>query len=537
MSSRILRSTPVGFILAATCFACEPPAPGPQGDSHTNWLRTCEVDQDCGALACICGVCTLSCSDEAACSTIGGASCLPAGESPGVARCNPGQAPELRMCLPPAAPSSQVQVDTSKQFQRLTGFGATVAYVEDELSTFSDRVALDDAMFARLGLDVLRFRNRYGEVPDSSLAQAAAIVTAATRSLGRRPLVLLGSWSPPAALKQNAGTFCGNNPSTCTLAKTASGEFNYAGLAAHFRHSLDAYARVGFNPDYLSIQNNPDWVPSGGIALEACRFLPSEGSAEVQVNGVSVSANFPGYRQAMAAVLGALRDMPARPRMLAPDLSGLNGAERYLNVLDTSEFDAIGHHLYGSSAAAVDVVGMRNLSQLRDQAGVPLFQTEMQANGFDTAVLIHHTLVDGGAAMYLQGALIGPVSGPIANPSALVGTAGDSFVLQDAYFAMAHYARFTDPGWTRVQASTTTDGLLSNAWLAPDHSSLSVVLINTGVVALNVALDLGDEPVRAAHLTLSAFDGVERMSDRGEWVAGNSISLPPHSIATLSADE
>jgi len=536
MNSRFLTLPSLLFVLGVLAPACDPPAPGPQGDSHTNWLRTCEADDECGALSCVCGLCTLTCSADADCSSMQGAACLPPSQSGNAALCNEQRPLAVGMCLP-EAPPSQVAVDTSLQFQTLTGFGATVGYAEDELSAFTDRAALDEALFAGLGLDVLRFRNRYGEVPDETLSQATAIVSAATASLGRAPLVLLGSWSPPAALKQNGATFCGSDPTTCKLTRNAAGDFDYAGLAEYFKSSLAAYAKVGFLPDYLSIQNNPDWVPSGGAVNEASRFLATEGKLDVAVNGVKVSVSYPGYREALDAVLEALGDLPTRPRMLAPDLSGLSGTERYIGALQGAPFDAIAHHLYGTDARNFDLDGLRTVAQLHDDMGMPVFQTEMQANGFDTAVLMHHALVDGGASMYLQTALVGPLSGPAMNSTALVGLGDGELVLQGPYFAMSHYSRFTDPGWVRVAASTEAEGLLTSAWLAPDHASLAVVLTNTSSARRAVSLSLGTEKVSSARVTLSAFDGAERMSDLGAWSPGRSIVLPARSIATVLIEE
>lgn len=56
--------------------------PGPIGnvDSESHWLRPCADDTQCGALACICGVCSRSCRDvecggEATCAPLGADTC------------------------------------------------------------------------------------------------------------------------------------------------------------------------------------------------------------------------------------------------------------------------------------------------------------------------------------------------------------------------------------------------------------------------------------------------------------------------------
>lgn len=40
-------------------------------DSHTHWLKDCQVDGDCGALSCICGVCTKACDEGVDCASFG----------------------------------------------------------------------------------------------------------------------------------------------------------------------------------------------------------------------------------------------------------------------------------------------------------------------------------------------------------------------------------------------------------------------------------------------------------------------------------
>lgn len=533
------------FSVLCAAVACESPTSGPRTDSHTNWLRTCSNDGECGPLSCICGLCTQPCQNDLACGAdTPGAACLGADDAgaqaacsgirPPTSMCLPrcdaeqgcavGQACVAGACLPQSSPGVTVTVDTSVQMQALTGFGATVGYAEGELATMSDRAALDQTMFAELGLDVLRFRNRYAEVPDGTLAQAQQLVAAATASLGRRPLVLLSSWSPPPALKQNASVFCAGDPAHCTLSRAPTGGFDYAGFAAHWRATLEAYARVDFHPDFIGIQNNPDWAPPLGRAFEACKFLPTEGKA--LADGVSTA--YPGYAEALRAVQASLVDLPERPQLLGPELSGLLGIDSYLNALGDVRVDAIAHHLYGTDAGKLDTTSLTSLNQLQTQMALPLFQTEMEADGFETALLIHHALVTEGASMYLQQSLVSARSGPSSNPGALIGLESGQFVRQSPYFAVQHFARFTEPGWRRVAAVTSSTDVLASAWVAPEGDATTLVLINASAREQVVQL----APGRSFELTRTVFDGAERFASLGSQPGSALISLPPRSMAT-----
>lgn len=55
---------------------CQSAREAPTG-GETHFLRPCDVGADCGGeLACLCGVCTLACSEMATCAQLPGASCL-----------------------------------------------------------------------------------------------------------------------------------------------------------------------------------------------------------------------------------------------------------------------------------------------------------------------------------------------------------------------------------------------------------------------------------------------------------------------------
>lgn len=533
---------------------------GPEAGSQTNWLVTCTVSDDCDALECLCGACSARCDDDDACGDLAGASCIPASDEGAVALCE-GTVPSSGICLPrcdvscpqgtscasgvcvptvpaaapPASTGTRITVDDSVRHQTLVGFGASLAFSEDPIVAYADKAALYDVLFAASGLDALRLRNRHQDSSTVDLTAPSEIVAAATARLGRAPLLLMTSGSPPAALKANGALGCSANPQDCTLATLPGGGFDYAGFASYWRTSIADYAAAGIGLDYVGIQNNPDWVPPADVTLEACRFLPEEGTSTETVGGTSVDVAYPGYREALAAVQAAVADLPDAPRFVVPETSVLATLGGFPDVLDPADFDALAIHLYDVDASAVDAQAFTAVRTLAGGVGRPVFQTEMQAGGFETAVLVHHSVVDADAALYLQNDLVS-VSVDTAE-IALVLLSGDTFEAQGPYYALSHFAKHTDPGWVRIDATSESSDVLGSAWLAPAGDALTVVLVNRGDALQDAEVVLPDTlgaALTQSEVTRTAFDGTEREAALGAPPATGTVSLPAHSIATIA---
>jgi glucuronoarabinoxylan endo-1,4-beta-xylanase len=539
------------LVVAVTlAVACSPAKNGPQTGSQTNWLRLCDAADDCGGLECLCGTCTASCDDTAACGDLAGAVCVASSHEGSIALCgSPANAQSLCLpqceagcgdgsscidgvCVPIAvAPAVHVAIDADDRQQTLVGFGASLAYADDAIAAYPHKTQLYDLVFEEAGLDAIRLRNRYEDGNVAALESAAEIVAAAAERLGREPFLIMTSGSPPAALKANGSRTCTDSAETCTLARP-SGRFDYAGFAAYWRDSLEAYTRAGISPDYVSIQNNPNWVPSEDV-MEACRFLPEEGTTQALLGDELVT--YPGYREALVAVRAAIADLPRAPRLAAPEVSGLGQVESYAAALDTVAVDALALHLYGQDPADVDIAALEAARALATRLDRPLLQTEMQADGFATAVLMHYALTAGGAAAYLQNDLASWA--PEVAEHAVVHLGSDGVERLGPYYALMHFAKRTDPGWVRVGAISNTAGLLSSAWLSPDESALTVVMINRGQDDLDAELVLS-EPLRArfrsTKLERTVFESTERFADRGALSATGVANVPAGSILTIS---
>lgn len=538
--------------LALWAAACSPDD-APQTGTQTNWLTLCASDADCGDLRCLCGACTRTCADNASCVDVPNASCVPARDPGAVAMCG-GSAPATDVCLPrcpnegcgPEAscvagvctalpePTVEVSIDEASRFQSLVGIGGAVAYVNDVLVRHPLKAELFDTMFAASGLGVIRLRNRYVEGADDDLASTVEIVEAARERLAAPPLLLLNSASPPDALKQNGSSRCEGNPEVCTLTQLEDGGFDYAGLARHWRGSVQAYADAGIAPDYVSIQNNPNWVPPAGTSLEACRFLPTEGTTVVTTGEGDVDVDYPGYAEALAAIRSELETLDAAPQIVAPETTTYDEAPRYVEALDAGEVDAIAYHMYGPDPTNVDVASLEALRDLAEESELPLFQSEMNAGGLDTAILMHAALAVGSSSVFVHNGFVGFESDVGSTSASLIVLTEDDYRVDDPYHVMLHYASHVDPGWVRVGAGSSSESLYASAWASPSDDTLVVVLTNPGLASQVVQLDLGEDLPSTARWTRTSLGGSERSAELGGVSTPGIVTLPAHSIATIT---
>jgi glucuronoarabinoxylan endo-1,4-beta-xylanase len=554
-------------VLATMVLACTPGGSGPQSGSQTNWLKVCDSDAQCGELACMCGTCTRACDVDVSCADLPGAACVApqalatltlCGQTPASAGlcllpCGPSGCPSGSACvdgtcsapstpsLPAAAPSETpdelsnvVTISSSIRYQTLVGFGASIAYQEGAIVAHPRKEALYDAMFGESGFDFFRLRNRYGHAGDDELTRTFEIVSAASARLGRTPTLLLTSGSPPAQLKANGSAVCSGNLATCTLITRADGSFDYQGFADYWRASLEAYARAGIAPDYISIQNNPNWVPLATAALDGCRFLPIEGLTTVPIDGINVYIRYPGFAEALTAVATGLSGLASVPQIVGPETTGAAGVVDYAPHLEMASVSAFAHHLYGTDPSSVDREVLTTLHQLGQQYERPIFQTEMRADGLGTAVLMQNALVSGGASVYLQNDFVVPEAASITDVTDLISLGADGFTLEPTYFAIRHFARDTDPGWVRVDASTNVEQLLTSAWLSPSEDAFTVVLVNPSATEYLIELRLGELPATTSSVTLTAFAGVERAAELGPLSAERTVTIPGEAMVTVA---
>ena len=444
---------------------------------------------------------------------------------------------------PPSDGFAHLSIDADAHYQTLEGFGAAVAWYAETFAAFPDGSPVYDLAFRDLGLDIIRFRNRYGRQDknnSSDITAEARILQQATLSLGHAPKVLLSSWSPPGSLKASGLENCSNDKTTCTLAKDSSGQFVYDQFATYFVNALKYYAASGIRPDYLSIQNEPDYVPNG---WEGCYFLPSE------------SANYPGYDRALSAVHSALGTTSAAPRFIGPESYSLSSSS--LGSFQMSAIDdllyGIAHHMYQSNYWRTPdnyLVSMQDADSASN--GLPLLETEFDApgdnntsGGFETAWVMHNALAVEGVSAFLYWSLVWPGT-TTQTPGGLIWltyaqdpTQPPNYAARAQYYAVRHFARFTDPGFVRVSAQSNSNDVRASAYLSPDASQLTIVVLNVGVSDAQVKIDAINNFTAAASETyMSIFrEGdagtSEYWNDLGTVKPNLPLTMPSQSVATL----
>ena len=166
-------------------------------------------------------------------------------------------------------------------------------------------------------------------------------------------------------------------------------------------------------------------------------------------------------------------------------------------------------------------------------AGKPIWQSEYAPtvqNFFTTGWLIQNAVTLEGVATYLYWDLYWV---PQSTPSGLVTVSATGFTINDDYYAVQHFAKGIGVGWTRVGATSTESPVTVSAFLSPDGTQLTLVVINTDGADHQVAIDPGTFAGATSNVFRSSGT-TERYAAVGSLDAMASFDMPSQSIATVT---
>ena len=425
-------------------------------------------------------------------------------------------------------------INTNVLYQTIEGLGGATCFWVGNVSGHPYKMEIYTNAFAGLNLSFLRLGDWYRYQSSISGFDSAAndVVANANRVLGRPVTVYMSSWAPPAFLKSNGQTGNGG-----TLATNADGTFNYAGFGQYWYDSIQAYRSNGISPQYISIQNEPDWV----AGYDSCIFHPTED----RVNGT----NYASYSKALDAVYNKLAtNLPSPPKILAPECVHIayNDLANYAATLNGNSFYGINYHLYGGNNT--DLSSSTNIFPNK-----PHFMTELGVDDLiGAATLIHNCLTLAQDSGFNFWSLAWPVPGggliEVENGgnssswtnAPVAPTESHGWYRMPSYWAMKHFSYFINPGFRRVSATDTDGNVLSSAYLSPDGLRLVVVLINTSATASS-AMDFNVGAFNFGRSSVYQTAGTNTVACTNTFLSLGSLAnpetLPPQSVTTVVLDK
>lgn len=419
--------------------------------------------------------------------------------------------------------SGQLTIYTQETMQTVVGFGASLAYYESWLNAHPKKGEIYEAIFGELSLDILRVRNAYDYDPDM-VGRVKEYMAAAENSLGHPIELLSTSWGPPGYLKNT-----GDRKNGGSLRYTLDGgsvNFDYAGFAQWWNKSLDEYQANGIPPTYISIQNEPDF----SATWESCLFNPQE-----TINSADTIA---GYNKALDAVYDTLNARSSRPQILGPETVGIgyNRVQNYVNQLDLSKLDGIGHHLYhgvdeNNPYASTDFTRVGDF-----HPEVPHFQTEYsRGDWFSLAGLIYKSFREEQVVAYLYWDLIWNSKGLVQldnpwNPGAWIDPQ-KGYTKRKDFYTFKQYSAFIHPGWKMTNHKQTSANDATLAFISPTGDSAACVIINRSATE-NLIVHVDIPGYRIHKSAVYSTSETENCAFKGE-LLDSVLTLLPHSISTV----
>ena len=438
-----------------------------------------------------------------------------------VASCGNNDSPELSQPLQTFA----ITIDPNIVYQEMIGFGGALTWYSPWLTNTASKNQIYDLIFDDLGIDIIRFKTWYypDGYPDVT---STAVMTDdnskihydATNELyqeakARNPdvKILLSSWGPPAGLKSN------NSSREGTLKKDDDRDFMYDAYAGYWAHTLD---NLPFNPDYISIQNEPTYINPGWTT---CQWSAIETPA------------LPDYHIAFDEVHDQIMERPNPPVMIGPESADISSYVPFASALkDKDHCGVLAYHPYNINASTSQEQIVSGLQGIGNLSAKPNLMTEYSDNltWFNTAWFIQSCLLHANSSGYIYWKLAwAEPTG--SNPNAAmvsVSNTSSAFTVTPFYYVIKHFAKHIDAGYHRIQAATSASTLSVTAFRNPDGNQLTLVLVNIG------SPSLVDFSVTGAALTgILAYQSKESSfySAIQNTAAGSTVLLPALSITTV----
>jgi O-glycosyl hydrolase len=420
------------------------------------------------------------------------------------------------------------------QHQQMSGFGAALTWYCDRVTSSPQKTAITQLLFNDLGTDIIRLKNwyypqGYPAVKTTSTMEvswfkqhftATNQLFTLAKTINPNIEVLLSSWSPPSSLKSNDSLNGG------TLKKNGSGQYMYPEFGQYWVDVLD---NITFNPDYISIQNEPGFVTTG---WETCKFHPTD------------TGTYPGYDLALDEVYNQIKLRSYVPKMLAPEIENIrnsaldpsiNNFRKYANLIANKPYlYGYAYHLYNFSNSPnnLDTTLLKIIKN--EFNNHPNFMTEFSSSNYSwlqTADAIHEAVTHANASAYIYWEMIWDEN----STTALVRVNGSgNYTINDQYYALKHFAKYIDKGYKRIDVAGSDSLIKTSAFINPAADQITAIVVNNDVTGKNISLNLSG--VNSGQNTAYRSISGNYFQNIGTVDLASPIAIPAQSVTTFVID-
>lgn len=421
---------------------------------------------------------------------------------------------------------SKMIIDPSVTYQEMIGFGGSLTWYADRIITSPQKTQICQLLFEDLGTDIIRFKNNYypmgypavksTDVMENTSIKNLYTITNDLSTIARQynpgMQFMVSSWTPPSALKSN------DNLREGTL-KKENGVFMYEAFADYWNDVLD---NLPFNPDYISIQNEPGWITPD---WETCEWRPTE------------TTDFPGFVNAFDAVWNKIGSRANPPKMLGPEAENIGHSPKLggntfglfsTPLKDKPHLAAYAYHTYNYSASTLIAQTKADLNMIRDSYGnKPCIMTEYSNfTWLNTAWFIIQNLNEANASGYLYWLM----AWSDTNSDSMIRlTSSGSYTLTPFYYVMKHFSREIDRGYVRV--NVLSPFIPASAFIDPSGKKITVVAVNPTDEAANYNFEVTGRSVKS--IRAAQTDAVSNYKDIAPVTSDHYLILKPKSVTTV----
>lgn len=422
-------------------------------------------------------------------------------------------------------------VDISVSHQTMVGFGGALTWHCDRITRSSHKNEIAQLLFEDLGADIIRLKNWYypQNYPQSKHTdvfhvnwfkphfEATKELYELSKTYNPDIEILLSSWGPPASLKSN------NMLEEGTLKKNPSGSFMYEEFAQYIEDVLD---NVGFEPDYLSIQNEPGYENAGWTT---CGWRPEE------------DATYPSYVKGLDKVYDKIKTREYVPKLIGPETENIgnalwNSAQNTFGsmaetVKDKEYLYGYAYHLYNYGSPTS--INTSYLHLIKNQYGnKPAFMTEFSGSNYDwlqTAHMIQLNLMEANAVSYIYWDMMWSEDSDVAMIT--IDDNGD-YTIHPYYYTIKHFSRHIDKNYSRIEVSGSNNQVKITGFKNTDGTGYTFVLTNTGLASQSVNLAL---PQAVNIVAIEGFQSTEgNYYNELYTINPDELILPAKSVTTLA---